>query len=108
MYPKRMLLHVVAATILAGGCALARPRCDEASIPLYRRESRVITVTEAQAVTANARVKEILAVLPLPVRDACSGLYCPEWDVEDGRILIVSYGSVCERPVAVSLSDRQN
>ena len=75
-------------------CARMAPRVSD--------QSRKLTVAEARAITKNMTVMEIVERIGPPRRDRCSGIYCPEWDVADGRVLVVSFTSACDKPVRVA------
>jgi hypothetical protein len=85
---------------LAAACTHARSRCEP--IPIGPG-ARVIPLAEASSVSTHMSVAEIAARLG-PARDErCSGLYCAEWAIEDGRILVVTYSDPCGVPIAVSM-----
>ena len=76
-------------------CARMAPRVSE--------DSRTISVAEARAITKTMTVMAIVERLGPPRRNRCSGIYCPEWDISDGRVLVVSFSSACEKPMRVGI-----
>ena len=76
-------------------CARMAPRVSE--------ESRTLSAAEASAISKDMTVMQIVDRLGPPRRNPCSGIYCPEWDVADGRVLRVSFSSACEKPMNIGI-----
>ena len=98
------LLGLVTAVAILAGCATQDPavRCAETA-PRISDQSRLLTPAEAERITAEQEVQEIATLLGPPRRNRCSGIYCPEWDVADGRVLVVRFSSGCGKPMSVAL-----
>jgi hypothetical protein len=99
------LCHVFPCLVLLlASCATQDPnvRCAEIA-PRVSAESRTIAAAEAERITTDMTVQTIVGLLGPPRRNRCSGIYCPEWDVADGRVLVVSFTSGCGKPRRVTL-----
>ena len=97
-------LRLVAAVVFLAGCSTQDPavRCAEAA-PRVSDQSRLLTAAEAERISADQEVQDIATMLGPPRRNRCSGIYCPEWDVTDGRVLVVRFSSGCGKPMSVTL-----
>jgi hypothetical protein len=71
--------------------------------PSVSEQSRTLSAAEARAISKDMTVMQIVERLGSPRRNPCSGIYCPEWDVADGRVLRVSFSSACEKPMNVAI-----
>lgn len=94
---------MIAALLLASamsGSPIAT--CDFVE-PSLSDESRVIEAKEAANIKTTVPVKEIFKRLGPARADPCSGIYCPEWRLRDGRRLVVGFGDPCGYPLYVSL-----
>jgi hypothetical protein len=51
-----------------------------------------LTVSDFSFITHDTSLKEVFDRMGKPQRDYCSGIYCPEYDLFDGRRIIISTG----------------
>ncbi len=62
-------------------------------VSVYANEENVIPASLLQEIHIGMNMESALKILGAPNKDACSGVYCAEWVLTDGRTLYIHGGS---------------